>query len=164
MAISSTDLALLSARLGVARLGASRLGFIPYDVEGALSDEAGEYVWHEIVPPESNVWTLVCDSWICVQSQKVAFEEEEPATGTIVGGTGAYHDHWIFRLYKDGVLYDTQHLASDQLSYTWLNAPEGDYYLTVSPSENPEVASYTSTTETLAADQTINLSAYGGGG
>lgn len=84
MGISSTDLALLSARAGVARFGASRFGFIPYDVEGALGDEPGEYVWHEIEPPTPNDWTLVCDSWVCAQSQKAAFEEEETATtGTV---------------------------------------------------------------------------------
>ena len=39
MALSGRDLAILSARFGVARFGASRFGFYPDDVEGADNDE-----------------------------------------------------------------------------------------------------------------------------
>lgn len=57
-AIDSTDLAILTARAGCMRAGASRAGFYPDDVEGTASDEPGEYVWKEDPPPTTS-WTEV---------------------------------------------------------------------------------------------------------
>ena len=57
MALREDDLAILSARFGVARFGASRFGFYPDDVEGSGNDEPGEYVWKEDKPP-TTLWTL----------------------------------------------------------------------------------------------------------
>ena len=57
MALRSTDLAILSARFGVARFGASRFGFCPDNVEGVGADEPGEYAWKEDKPSET-LWTL----------------------------------------------------------------------------------------------------------
>jgi PKD repeat protein len=64
--IGGTDLALLSARLGVARLGAVRLGFFPWDVKGATNDEPGEYIWDEVKPPTTQ-WELLpgCEGAVC---------------------------------------------------------------------------------------------------
>jgi hypothetical protein len=58
MALEGTDVAILTARAGCMRAGASRAGFTPDDVEGAASDEPGEYVWKEQKPP-TTTWTLV---------------------------------------------------------------------------------------------------------
>jgi PKD repeat protein len=55
--IGPTDLAILSARAGVARFGASRFGFYPDEVEGTGTAEPGEYVWKEAFPPTTE-WTL----------------------------------------------------------------------------------------------------------
>jgi PKD repeat protein len=65
-AIDSTDLAILSARMGCARFGASRFGFCPDDVEGPGTTEPGEYVWSEEHYPETT-WTLdpACIGPIC---------------------------------------------------------------------------------------------------
>ncbi len=57
MALSGTDIAILSARFGVARFGASRFGFVPDDVEGESMDEPGEYIWKQDKPADT-VWTL----------------------------------------------------------------------------------------------------------
>jgi PKD repeat protein len=57
MALRNADLAILSARFGVARFGASRFGFCPDHVEGTGHDEPGEYVWKEEKPP-TTLWTL----------------------------------------------------------------------------------------------------------
>jgi hypothetical protein len=66
VALQSNDLALLTARFGVARFGASRFGFIPCpeDVEGAGNDEPGEYIWREVALPTTD-WTLVAEDCVC---------------------------------------------------------------------------------------------------
>lgn len=64
MALEGTDIAILSSRLGVARLGASRLGFYPDDVEGTGTSEPGEYVWKETFPPETQ-WYLQTEGPTC---------------------------------------------------------------------------------------------------
>ncbi len=70
MALAWNDLALLSARFGVDRFGASRFGFVPCpeDVEGTGTDEPGEYIWKEETPPSQEVlteWTLVSEDCVC---------------------------------------------------------------------------------------------------
>jgi hypothetical protein len=66
VALADNDLALLSARFGVARFGASRFGFVPCpeDVEGVGHDEPGEYIWKEEHPPVTE-WTLVNEDCVC---------------------------------------------------------------------------------------------------
>lgn len=66
MALEGIDLAILSARLGVARLGASRLGFYPCEVESTGATEPGEYVWKEQTLPETQ-WELDddCEGSVC---------------------------------------------------------------------------------------------------
>lgn len=74
MALSSTDLAILSARFGVARFGASRFGFCPDDVEGSGTDEPGEYVWKEKKLTETT-WTLQgqCEGNVCGWKPRASF-------------------------------------------------------------------------------------------
>jgi hypothetical protein len=63
MALSSTDLAILSARMGVMRMGASRMGFCPDDVEHT-GDEPGEYIWKEYKLP-TTTWTVAAQNSMC---------------------------------------------------------------------------------------------------
>ncbi len=72
MPLRSTDLAILSCPFGVARFGASRFGFCPDDVEGAGTDEPGEYVWKEDKPPET-CWTLVSLFSFCGEGPTASF-------------------------------------------------------------------------------------------
>lgn len=66
MALTGSDLAILTARFGDARFGASRFGFIPCpeDVMGAGTAEPGEYIWKETHPPVTD-WTLVNEDCAC---------------------------------------------------------------------------------------------------
>lgn len=64
MAIDSTDLALVTARVHCCRLGASRLGFTPYDVKGPSSPYPCEYIWREVQPPTTQ-WTLITEGTVC---------------------------------------------------------------------------------------------------
>lgn len=66
MTLRHDDLALLSARFGVARFGASRFGFIPCpeDVEGTGTDEPGEYIWREVQPPTTE-WEIINEDCVC---------------------------------------------------------------------------------------------------
>ena len=64
MAIDSTDLALVTARVHCCRLGAARLGFTPYDVKGPGSPYPCEYIWREIQPPTTQ-WTLITEGTVC---------------------------------------------------------------------------------------------------
>lgn len=70
MALQKHDLAILTARFGVARFGATRFGFIPCpeDVMGTGTDEPGEYVWKEETPASQDVetdWTLQTEDCAC---------------------------------------------------------------------------------------------------
>jgi PKD repeat protein len=62
--LGPTDIAILSARVDVARVGASRVGFYPDDVEGSGGSEPGEYIWKEYFPPTTQ-WNLVTEGRIC---------------------------------------------------------------------------------------------------
>lgn len=64
MAIDSTDLALVTARVHCCRLGAARLGFTPYDVKGPGSAYPCEYIWREVQPPTTQ-WTLLTEGVVC---------------------------------------------------------------------------------------------------
>ena len=74
MALRNADLAILSARFGVARFGASRFGFYPNDVEGEGADEPGEYVWKEVKPP-TTLWTLQSLYSFCGERPVAAFTD-----------------------------------------------------------------------------------------
>ena len=98
MALQHDDLALLSARFGVARFGASRFGFIPCpeDVEGASNDEPGEYIWREVQPPTTE-WTLVGEDCVCrdlctleLSETLKAYWKLDEASGTRVDSAGDY--------------------------------------------------------------------------
>lgn len=72
MPLAGHDLAILTARFGAARFGASRFGFIPCpgDVRGTGTEEPGEYVWKEDVPPSQDTptaWTLASEDCVCRQ-------------------------------------------------------------------------------------------------
>ena len=91
MAIEGTDIAILSSRVGVARLGASRLGFYPDDVEGTGTSEPGEYVWKETFPPETQ-WYLQTEGPTCgrrpvanfVFSGEALPDDTSTVTGTVM--------------------------------------------------------------------------------
>jgi len=58
-ALQSTELARNTARVGVMRIGAFRIGFVPNDVEGETpGSQGGIYKWREEKVTET-VWTLV---------------------------------------------------------------------------------------------------------
>lgn len=81
MGISGRGLAILSARFGTARFGASRFGFCPEDVEGAGTDEPGEYVWKEH-QPATTTWTLIsqCEGNVCGWKPRASFTAD-PSSG-----------------------------------------------------------------------------------
>lgn len=74
MALRDDDLAILSARFGVARFGASRFGFCPDDVEGTGATEPGEYIWKEHKPP-TTLWTLQSIFSHCGERPVAAFTD-----------------------------------------------------------------------------------------
>jgi PKD repeat protein len=67
--ISGTDLALTTSRVGCARVGASRVGFIPCFVLNS-----GEYGWDEIKPPTTQ-WTLITQDCVCGKRPVAAFTD-----------------------------------------------------------------------------------------
>jgi len=89
MALRSTDLAILSARFGVARFGASRFGFCPDNVEGVGADEPGEYAWKEDKPPET-LWTLQTLFSFCGSRPTCDFDADLYTVG--IGGPVQFTD------------------------------------------------------------------------
>jgi len=75
-AISGTDLALTTARVGAARVGSFRVGFIPCAVTGAGSPWFGEYIWDEVTPPTTQ-WTLQNEDCVCGQRPEAGFSMED---------------------------------------------------------------------------------------
>ena len=71
-AISGTDLALTTARVGAARVGSFRVGFIPCATTGPGSPWFGEYIWDELKPPTTQ-WTLLTEDCVCGQHPDAAF-------------------------------------------------------------------------------------------
>jgi PKD repeat protein len=72
--LASTDLALVTARLGCLRLGASRLGFYPFDVNGPGTAYPCEYMWREVKPPTTQ-WSLVYEGIVCGKRPVAAFSD-----------------------------------------------------------------------------------------
>lgn len=116
MSLQGTDLALLSARIGVARIGAFRLGFCPEDVEGAGTVGPGEYAWQEVKPEDDGQdWDLMTPWSMCAPPPVASFTDApDPAR---VGETVQFTDtstpsgeitywHWTF---GDGAESDEQH-------------------------------------------------------
>jgi len=102
MALENRDLAILSARFGVARFGASRFGFCPLDVEGASNDEPGEYIWKEHKPSRTD-WTLQTPCLICGAQSVASFYADLESgvaplavqfTDTSTGGVSFWY--WTF--------------------------------------------------------------------
>ena len=71
-AISGTDLALTTARVGAARVGSFRVGFIPCATTGPGSPWFGEYIWDELKPPTTQ-WTLLTEDCVCGQHPEASF-------------------------------------------------------------------------------------------
>src|SRR5512142_66467 len=115
MALQGTDLALVSARIGVARIGAFRLGFFPDDVEGTGTVGPGEYAWQEIKPEDDGQeWELMTPWSMCATPPVASFTHApEP---TFIGDPTSFTDtstpvgeitfwHWHF---GDGAESDEQ--------------------------------------------------------
>lgn len=59
MALTGNQRAILTARVGVARVGAFRVGFLPVDTTGsAPGTPGGFYVWTSVPMPDTT-WTAV---------------------------------------------------------------------------------------------------------
>ncbi|OFX02422.1 MAG: hypothetical protein A3E78_01965 [Alphaproteobacteria bacterium RIFCSPHIGHO2_12_FULL_63_12] len=59
MALSGNDRAILTARVGVARVAAFRVGFAPVDTQGLTPGSAGGfYIWSQVTMP-TTTWTAV---------------------------------------------------------------------------------------------------------
>lgn len=138
MSLQGTDLALVSARIGVARIGAFRLGFAPDDVEGAGTVGPGEYGWQEVKPEDDGQdWDLMTPWSMCAAPPVAAFTHDpEPANA---GGVVTFADtstpaaeitfwHWDF---GDGQSSDVQnptHVYAQAGVYTvqlWISSPRG---------------------------------------
>lgn len=138
MALQGTDLALLTARIGVARIGAFRLGFAPDDVEGAGTVGPGEYAWQEVKPEDDGEeWDLMTPWSMCAEPPVASFTDApDPA---YVGQTVNFTDtstpaaeitlwHWEF---GDGASSDQQnptHVYAHEGVYTvrlWIASPRG---------------------------------------
>lgn len=91
--IGSTDLALVTARVGCCRLGASRLGFTPWDVNGPGATYPCEYMWREVKPPTTQ-WTLQTEGVVCGKRPVAAFTmtgvSDPPIPSSTVNGTVTY--------------------------------------------------------------------------
>ena len=138
MSLQGTDLALVSARIGVARIGAFRLGFAPDDVEGPGTVGPGEYGWQEVKPEDDGQdWDLMTPWSMCAAPPVASFTNApEPQT---VNLAVAFTDtstptgeitfwRWEF---GDGQSSDVQnptHFYSHVGVYTarlWISSPRG---------------------------------------
>lgn len=134
MAITGRDLAILSARVGVERVGASRVGFCPEDVEGPLNDEPGEYIWKEDKPDETT-WTLETPCVTCPDICVASFTSD--VAGGVAPLTVVFTDtssgdvtfwYWVF---GDGDTSNDQnptHVFATAGTYNvelWISGPGG---------------------------------------
>ena len=138
MSLQGTDLALVSARIGVARIGAFRLGFAPDDVEGPGTVGPGEYGWQEVKPEDDGQdWDLMTPWSMCAPPPVASFTDApDPASA---GQTVQFTDtstptgeitfwRWTF---GDGAESDAQnptHAYAHNGTYTvrlWISSPRG---------------------------------------
>lgn len=155
MGIESRDIAILSARVGVARFGASRFGFCPDDVEGAANDEPGEYIWKEHKPDRTD-WTLQTPCLICGDASVASFIATPTSgaaplsvqfTDTSTGGVTFWY--WTFgdgeHSYEQNPIHVYKTAATVYTVTLWVSGPGGsdgpatDTITTASP----PVASFT---------------------
>jgi PKD repeat protein len=138
VSLQGTDLALLSARIGVARIGAFRLGFAPDDVEGPGTVGPGEYGWQEVKPEDDGEEWHVVSAWSmcaekCVASFTVAPDPINVGavvqfTDTTIPAAEITFWHWDF---DDGSYSDLQnptHVyahAGDYSVVLWVSGPRG---------------------------------------
>jgi len=126
MALREDDLAILSARFGVARFGASRFGFYPDDVEGSGNDEPGEYVWKEDKPP-TTLWTLQSLFSHCGERPEASFtdlpdpsdpDEEVQFTDTSTPQEYVSYWYWTFGDGNDSYDQNPTHAYTTPGAYT----------------------------------------------
>ena len=148
MSLKGTDLALVSARIKTARIGAFRLGFAPDDVEGTGTVGPGEYAWQERKPEDDGQeWNLMTPWTMCGGKSAIAGGETGGIAASftaapnpsIVGQTVQFTDtstpaaeitfwHWEF---GDGAQSDEQHPTHKYVQpgvYTvtlWISSPRG---------------------------------------
>jgi len=138
VSLQGTDLALVSARVGVARIGAFRLGFAPDDVEGPGTVGPGEYGWQEVKPEDDGEdWELMTPWSMCAPPPAASFTDApDPAdvgqfvsfadTSTPTGEITFWH--WTF---GDGAESDDQnpsHAYARSGTYTvrlYIASPRG---------------------------------------
>lgn len=149
MGLEGTDIAILSARLDTARLGASRLGFYPDDVEGAGTSEPGEYIWKEMFPPTTQ-WTLQTEGDICGHRPVGAFSmvgtSPPPPDTSTVSGTVTYDAvggpfAWVginVTMTVDGVPWPGGDAVTDGSGYyEFLTVPAGAIHVSVTGDPGP---------------------------
>lgn len=138
MSLQGTDLAPLSARVAVARIGAFRLGFIPEDVEGPGTTGPGEYAWQEIKPEDDGEeWHVVAAWSMCAEKCVASFTIDVPVpltnqiltfTDTTTPAGEATFWHWDF---GDGTTSSDQnptHQYAHAGTWTirlWTSSPRG---------------------------------------
>ena len=141
MSLQGTDLALVSARIGVARIGAFRLGFFPEDVEGVGTVGPGEYAWREIVPEDDGQeWEIITAWSMCAEKCVASFTYQPQLVkiGTVISFTDTTTPapeltfwHWEF---GDGSSSDEQsptHFYAHNGAFTvqlWASGPHGACY------------------------------------
>ena len=134
MALEGRDLAILSARFGVMRFGAFRFGFCPEDVEGAASDEPGEYIWKEDKPPVT-AWTLQNPCSVCPTLCVAAFTIDvasgnKPLTVTSTDNSTGDITYWYWSFGDGGSSTEQNpvHIYASAGTFTarlWVSGPGG---------------------------------------
>jgi len=167
MGLQSTDLALVTARVGCCRLGASRLGFTPYDVKGPGSPYPCEYVWREVKPPTTQ-WTLLTEGVVCGKRPTALFTMTALAAvqGTVTydapGGPFAWAGISV-AMTVDGVPWPSGGAITDGDGfYRFLSVPAGNVVVTVTG--NPGVGQRDGTNNgatVLRATLTLDIYAIG---
>jgi hypothetical protein len=131
VSLQGTDLALVSARIGVARIGAFRLGFAPDDVAGPGTVGPGEYGWQEVKPEDDGQgWDLMTPWSMCAPPPDYPSGTGDPVlfTDTSTPAAEITFWHWDF---GDGAESDEQnptHAFAHPGTYTvrlWVASPRG---------------------------------------